>query len=314
MSIGKVEELVKEANNWFKRSKVRKNAAWIEADLAPTELEPRGDNEMYWFPIDVNRDAEMLCDNCRATAGTDAMYSVQKDPRVCINCSANNQTQDSRVSPELKEQQALMILAMRIKAALDFSGMSHMHINENFKDWMVNVAATFVANHSLPYGEKLMKAISHMGGVRIPAHQAREIFKNGHGKQVTVIQTEFPDPESGCTVYAYRLTKDCGNVAYSDFLHKVIDDSSKMNEIFGPTMATAEKAGDVIEFWLGLLDVASMTKGVVDIFEDNINPTESMALKLRYNSLGRPPEPDQPSTARERDLLTAPWTHVRISK
>ena len=99
---------------------MRKNAAWIEADLAPTELEPRGDNEMYWFPIDVNRDAEMLCDNCRATAGTDAMYSVQKDPRVCINCSANNQTQDSRVSPELKEQQALMILAMRIKAALDF--------------------------------------------------------------------------------------------------------------------------------------------------------------------------------------------------
>ena len=103
-------------------------------------------------------------------------------------------------------------------------------------------------------------------------------------------------------------------MAYSDFLHKVIDDSSKMNEIFGPTMATAEKAGDVIEFWLGLLDVASMTKGVVDIFEDNINPTESMALKLRYNSLGRPPEPDQPSTARERDLLTAPWTHVRMSK
>ena len=47
-----------------------------------------------------------------------------------------------------------------------------------------------------------------------------------------------------------------------------------MNEIFGPTVATAQKAGDVIEFWLGLLDIASMTKGVVNIFDDNIDPTQ----------------------------------------
>ena len=47
-----------------------------------------------------------------------------------------------------------------------------------------------------------------------------------------------------------------------------------MNEIFGPTVATAEKAGDVIEFWLGLLDIAAMTKGVVNIFDDDIDPTK----------------------------------------
>ena len=63
-------------------------------------------------------------------------------------------------------------------------------------------------------------------------------------------------------------------MAYKDFLVKVINSDEKMNEIFGPTEATAEKAGDVIEFWLGLLDIASMTKGAVNIFDDDINPTE----------------------------------------
>ena len=53
-----------------------------------------------------------------------------------------------------------------------------------------------------------------------------------------------------------------------------MDSDERMNEIFGPTMATAEKAGDVTEFWLGLLDIASMTKGVINIFDEDINPTE----------------------------------------
>ena len=29
---------------------------------------------------------------------------------------------------------------------------------------------------------------------------------------------------------------------------------------------TAEKVGDIIEFWLGVLDIASMAKGVIDVF------------------------------------------------
>ena len=40
------------------------------------------------------------------------------------------------------------------------------------------------------------------------------------------------------------------------------------------TRATAEKVGDIIEFWLGVLDIASMAKGVIDVFDDHIDPTE----------------------------------------
>ena len=117
-----------------------------------------------------------------------------------------------------------------------------LKITTNFKDWMVNAAATFVANLGMPYGEKLMKAVSHMAGVRIPEHQAREILKTGRGKQVMVHRAEVREPGNQRPVYAYRLTKDCGNVAYKDFLVKVINSDEKMNEIFGPTEATAEKA------------------------------------------------------------------------
>lgn len=53
-------------------------------------------------------------------------------------------------------------------------------------------------------------------------------------------------------------------------------------------MATAEKAGDVIKFWLGLLDIASMTKGVVNIFDDNIDPAQYLnGLEAAVRLFGR---------------------------
>ena len=71
-------------------------------------------------------------------------------------------------------------------------------------------------------------------------------------------------------------------------LVKIIDSDKKMNEIFGPTVATAEKAGDVIEFWLGLLDIASMTKGVVNIVDDDIGPTQFLnGLEAAVRLFGR---------------------------
>ena len=40
-------------------------------------------------------------------------------------------------------------------------------------------------------------------------------------------------------------------MAYKDFLEQVaVPDPDKINEIFAHTRMTAEKAGDVIEFWL----------------------------------------------------------------
>ena len=169
----------------------KKKAASIEAEMAPTDLEPRADHDIYWFPVDLAHDTELVCVECRSNKA-EKMYTFKENSRNCINCSANDQCQYgvahdqgqyTRVAPELTEQQALIILATGIRCALEVSGMSIIRIDEDFKDWLVNVAASFVANMSLAYGEKLMKAVSHMGGVRVPSHQVREIFKNKRGKK-----------------------------------------------------------------------------------------------------------------------------------
>ena len=120
-----------------------------------------------------------------------------------------------------------------------------------------------------------MKSLSHMGGVRIPYNQAKEIFKNGRGKQFSIYRERIYDRGPGKWILAFRVTKDCGNVAYKDFFEQVaVPGLKERNEIFAFTRATAEKVGDIIEFWLGVLDIASMAKGVIDVFDDHIDPTE----------------------------------------
>ena len=280
------------ANSNRARRFQKKKAAWIEAEMAPTDLEPREDNNVYWFPVDIEFDEELMCNVCRANVGNEKFYKHKENARNGTNCSANDQCQYgidrdqglfSRTTPEISEQQALMILAASIQHALEVSGMAVQSIDVDFKDWLVQVAASFMANAGLSYGEKLMKAVSHMGGVRIPEHQVREIFKCNRGKQFLVMRTLILDPVSQERIHAYRLSKDCGNVLYKDFLVKILDSDEKMNEIFGPTMATAEKAGDVIGFWLGLLDIAAMRKDVINIFAGSIQRNTSMGSKLQFD-------------------------------
>ena len=125
-----------------------------------------------------------------------------------------------------------------------------------------------VANHQLSYGENLLKSFSHMGGVRVQRHHAKEIFKNGRGKQFSIYREQVYDPATNEQFLAFRVTKDCGNVAYKDFFEKVaVPEAADRSEIFAHTRASAEKTGDIIEFWLGVLDVANMAKGTIDIFE-----------------------------------------------
>ena len=102
---------------------------------------------------------------------------------------------------------------------------------------------------------------------------------------------------------------------YKDFLVKILESDEKMNEIFGPTVATAEKAGDVIKFWLGLLDIAAMTKGVINIFDErSIRRNISMDLKLPSDSSAKSPEPPLPSIPKGGDLLIVHLMYEKLMK
>ena len=169
----------------------------------------------------------------------------------------------------------MLLLAARLKVAFKNCGLDKLDISKDFQKWLVFAAASVISNKNLKYGEELMKSLSHMGGVHIPYNQAREIFKNGRGKQFSIYRERIYDRGPGKWILAFRVTKDCGNVAYKDFFEQVaVPGLKERNEIFAFTRATAEKVGDIIEFWLGVLDIASMAKGVIDVFDNHIDPTE----------------------------------------
>ena len=169
----------------------------------------------------------------------------------------------------------MLLLAARLKVAFKNCGLDKLDISKDFQKWLVFAAASVISNKHLKYGEELMKSLSHMGGFRIPYNQAKEIFKNGRGKQFSIYRERIYDRGPGKWILAFRVTKDCGNVAYKDFFEQVaVPGLKERNEIFAFTRATAEKVGDIIEFWLGVLDIASMAKGVIDVFDDHIDPTE----------------------------------------
>eukprot|EP00435_Cladocopium_sp_Y103_P018840 s3529_g4.t1 len=54
--------------------------------------------------------------------------------------------------------------------------------------------------------------------------------------------------------------------------------------VFAHTRKCAEKARDVIEFWLGVLDVANMSKDVVDVFPSSVDPA---GLERALRGFGR---------------------------
>ena len=252
----------------------RHKAQWVEPIARSHELEPEESFNCYWFPVFPDS-VDFLCEHCRAATTMDAIEIAQYKPSSCINCSANTQDHYRKSAPTLGARKSVLLLAARLKVAFKNCGLDKLDISKDFQKWLVFAAASVISNKNLKYGEELMKSLSHMGGVRIPYNQAREIFKNGRGKQFSIYRERIYDRGPGKWILAFRVTKDCGNVAYNDFFEQVaVPGLKERNEIFAFTRATAEKVGDIREFWLGVLDIASMAKGVIDVFDDHIDPTE----------------------------------------
>ena len=252
----------------------RFKTSWVEPVVGTHELEPVVSDRCMWFTIDKEND-DILCGSCRGAVTMDEIETCQSRPTHCINCSANTQDHYKRSSPTLEARKSVLLLAARLKVAFEDLGVDIVDINQGFQTWLTFTASSLISNASLAYGEHLMKSLSHMGGVRISKRQALEIFRNGRGKQFSIYRERVFDDVAKKWLLIYRVTKDCGNVAYKDFFEKVaVPEVKERNEIFGFSRASAEKTGDIIEFWLGVLDVANMAMGVVDVFNASVDPAE----------------------------------------
>ena len=159
----------------------RHKAQWVEPIARSHELEPEESFNCYWFPVFPDS-VDFLCEHCRAATTMDAIEIAQYKPASCINCSANTQDHYRKSAPTLGARKSVLLLAARLKVAFKNCGLDKLDISKDFQKWLVFAAASVISNKHLKYGEELVKSLSHMGGVRIPYNQAKEIFKNGRGK------------------------------------------------------------------------------------------------------------------------------------
>ena len=109
--------------------------------------------------------------------------------------------------------------------------------------------------------------------------------------------------------FAYRVSKDYGNVFYKDYLKMVL--GNDFTDVMGYPDVAAEKCGDVVEMWIGLLDLANMTKSQITFMETKADPGELLAgLEASINIFhGTTRSTTTPNTKRGGSRITEPMNH-----
>ena len=129
---------------------------------------------------------------------------------------------------------------------------------QNLREFMVE-GAMMLSRKNPPWIQGALKAISHHGGIRAPSELVEQYCTQGKGSTLFVHRDYDPDSED----YGFRAYMDYGNVAYHDYIqyfftHKEYQDVFSLNEY--RTVTNSELAGDIMEFWTGVLELAGIFK------------------------------------------------------
>lgn len=207
--------------------------------------------------------------------------------KTCIICSANEAANVHSLWPPDFQREQILTMAARIKnfiTKLAEEGNPVTNPHMNLVQFLKDITRAMVGNKRVPFGEALLKAISHYGIVRVPSDRVTQIFMGKRGRQYTVIREEFrlEGSDGGDDRFAYRVSKDYGNVFYKDYLKMIL--GREFADITDYDDTAAEKCGDVVEMWLGLLDIANMTKKHIKFMDTRADPGELLAgLKTSIN-------------------------------
>eukprot|EP00435_Cladocopium_sp_Y103_P031648 s3693_g8.t1 len=120
---------------------------------------------------------------------------------------------------------------------------------------MVTAAMSMVGGYQT--SGDVLKQVSHRGAIRLPVKMIKGKCKRSLLGQFSVQKESIVDLDErnvASTRWFYRLTWDGGNVAYHDYVKTVLSNDEFFN-IFGSN-PTAEYVGDVMEFWLGMFELA----------------------------------------------------------
>ena len=300
---------------------VPSNTPRIEAIVRSSLPESSANMYDMWFYVNHGRDETFLCVyhfNGRddEVVPTDYLRQDHLWGKQCIVCRANEMSNEYGLWPPEYQREMIVKTAARTKAFFAILGENGYSVTNPLKDFVhffKDITFSMVGNKRCEHGGILMKALSHFGTVRVPRDRVRQIFTGRRGRQYTVIREEFQlETEQGAHQrYAYRVSKDYGNVFYKDY-HKMVlgNDFAEIMDYPDP----AEKCGDVVEMWLGMLDVANMTKSQITFMETKADPGELLAgLEASLNIFhGTTRSTTTSNTKRSGSRITEPMNHEEV--
>ena len=303
-----------------RRSNVEyEKAPWIEATVRSVLPEPSANMYDMWFYVNHGRDEMILCQghylgDDDEVMPTDQLRQDFNYGKECIACRASETMRDYQLWPPEYQRKTIVKTAARSRAFFNImleSGNPVTDPQKDFVQFLKDITKSMVGNKGCEHGEILMKALSHFGMVRVPRDRVKQIFVGKRGRQYGVIREEFTLGEGNDAHerFAYRVTKDYGNVFYKDYLKMVLGDD--FADVMGYADATAEKCGDVVEMWLGMLDVANMTKSQITFMETKADPGELLAgLEASINIFhGTTRSTTTPNTKRGGSRITEPTNY-----
>lgn len=201
-------------------------ASYVESEVVPTEPEEQYFYGPFWRKCDYT-DNNLFCPSCQTDAiarQTNTQYQWN-----CIRRSADSYAPQQRYSVE-DCREARLELAARINAGIHQTGMGLMNLRSDTTKWLVALADRLIGNKCYIYGERLMKAVSHVGEVRLPSEMAEELCKSRKMRQVNVTMERSYNTITDETEEFFRIGKDFGNVAYKSYVMHLLATQGNLNE------------------------------------------------------------------------------------
>ena len=207
-------------------------APWIEATVRSVLPEPSANMYDMWFYVNHGRDEVIYGQrhfNGRddETTPHDFMNQDFGCGKECIACRASER--DYQLWPPEYQRKTIIKTAARSRAFFNIMSDAGNVVTDPQKDFvqfLKDITKAMVGNKGCEHGEILMKALLHFGMVRVPRDRVKQIFTGKRGRQYSVIPEEFmlDDGTEAHERFAYRVSKDYGNVSYKDYLKMVLGD------------------------------------------------------------------------------------------
>ena len=231
-------------------------AGWSDMRMGIVQPEPVYDNETFWMEFLPGLE-NMLCQSCEVDT-RQIMLQNEGNKGMCLNCSTNSRLREhcGDVVPSKRQADEMMwmaTLAARLQVMYEDSDTwKTLKPEHDMLEFLIHAAAHMRSSHDKLTAMKndLLKQISHYGGIRLSSSLLQNMVKQGHCARVSCYRVIVHN-NNGAR-YFYMAQYDGGNVAYHDYVKHTLA-SEDFEQIMGTTCPSAELAGDIMEFWLGLL-------------------------------------------------------------